>query len=73
MRDVTEEKLLEAHLWVDFRRFGFDNPRSAIPTAPGGRLGALGLAGLLRPHSIRFVARLLFPLGALVCLGVAVL
>ena len=35
--------------------------------------GVLGLAGLLRPHSIRFVARLLFPLGALVCFGVAVL
>jgi formate hydrogenlyase subunit 3/multisubunit Na+/H+ antiporter MnhD subunit len=33
----------------------------------------LGLAGLLRPHSIRFVARVLFPLGALVCLGVAAL
>ena len=33
----------------------------------------LGLAGLLRPHSIRFVARLLFPIGSLVCLGVAIL
>lgn len=32
----------------------------------------LGLAGLLRPHSIRLIAHLLFPLGALVCLGVAV-
>ena len=33
----------------------------------------LGVMGLLRPHSIRFVARSLFPLGALVCLSVAVL
>jgi formate hydrogenlyase subunit 3/multisubunit Na+/H+ antiporter MnhD subunit len=32
----------------------------------------LGLAGLLRPHSTRLIAHLLFPLGALVCLGVAV-
>ncbi|MFP5211552.1 MAG: hydrogenase 4 subunit B [Acidobacteriota bacterium] len=30
----------------------------------------LGFAGLLRPRSVRFVARLLFPLGALVCVGV---
>ncbi len=33
----------------------------------------LGFAGFLRPHSIRFVARLLFPAGALLCLGVAIL
>src|SRR5258708_7657107 len=33
----------------------------------------LGLLGWLRPHSIRYVARVLFPIGALVCLGVAVL
>ncbi len=33
----------------------------------------LGLMGWFRPHSVRYVARLLFPLGALVCLGVAVL
>ena len=33
----------------------------------------LGLAGFLRPHSIRLVARFLFPLGAIVCLAVAVL
>ena len=33
----------------------------------------LGLAGFLRPHSIRLVARFLFPLGATVCLAVAVL
>jgi formate hydrogenlyase subunit 3/multisubunit Na+/H+ antiporter MnhD subunit len=33
----------------------------------------LGLAGLLRPHSLRFIAHLLFPLGALACLGVALL
>ena len=31
----------------------------------------LGFAGLLRPRSVRFVARLLFPLGALACVGVA--
>jgi formate hydrogenlyase subunit 3/multisubunit Na+/H+ antiporter MnhD subunit len=35
----------------------------------GGWLG-LGLAGLLRPHSVGFVARLIFPLGALVGLAV---
>ncbi len=34
---------------------------------------ALGFAGLLRPRSIRFVARLLFPLGALACVGIALL
>ena len=33
----------------------------------------LGLAGFLRPHSIRFVARLLFPAGGLLCLGIAIL
>ncbi len=33
----------------------------------------IGLAGLLRPHSLRFVAHLLFPLGALGCLCVALL
>lgn len=33
----------------------------------------LGLAGFLLPHGIRFVARLLFPVGALVCLGIALL
>jgi len=32
----------------------------------------LGLMGWLRPHSIRYVARVLFPIGTLVCLGVAV-
>jgi hydrogenase-4 component B len=32
---------------------------------------ALGVAGLVRPHHVGFVARLLFPLGALVGLGVA--
>ncbi len=33
----------------------------------------LGLAGLLRPRSLRFTAHLLFPLGAVACLGVALL
>lgn len=33
----------------------------------------LGLTGFLRPHSIRFVARLLFPAGAVLCLGMALL
>ena len=32
-----------------------------------------GFVGLLRPRSIHFVAHLLFPLGSVVCLGVAVL
>lgn len=34
---------------------------------------ALGFAGLLRPHSLRFVARVVFPLGAVICLFVAAL
>src|ERR1700739_1038741 len=33
----------------------------------------IGLAGMLRPRSLRFVAHLLFPLGALACLGVALM
>ncbi len=33
----------------------------------------LGAIGLLRPHSLRFVARGLFPAGALIALGVALL
>jgi formate hydrogenlyase subunit 3/multisubunit Na+/H+ antiporter MnhD subunit len=33
----------------------------------------LGFAGMLRTRSIRFIAHFLFPLGAIVCLGVAVL
>ena len=33
----------------------------------------LGIAGLFRIHSLQFIARVLFPLGALVCLGVAVI
>ncbi|MDR3413738.1 MAG: hydrogenase 4 subunit B [Formivibrio sp.] len=33
---------------------------------------ALGLMGWFRPHSIRYVARVLFPIGSLACLGVAV-
>ena len=31
----------------------------------------LGLMGWFRPHSIRYVARVLFPIGAVVCLGIA--
>ncbi len=31
----------------------------------------LGVAGLFRIHSLQFIARALFPLGALICLGVA--
>src|ERR1039458_10395292 len=34
--------------------------------------GAIGIAGLLRPRGSRLVARVLFPLGAVVCLLVAV-
>lgn len=34
---------------------------------------AFGFAGLLRPHSLRYVAHLLFPLGGLACLGMALL
>jgi formate hydrogenlyase subunit 3/multisubunit Na+/H+ antiporter MnhD subunit len=34
--------------------------------------GAIGIAGLLRPRGSRIVARVLFPLGALVCLLVAI-
>jgi formate hydrogenlyase subunit 3/multisubunit Na+/H+ antiporter MnhD subunit len=34
---------------------------------------ALGTAGLIRPRSVRFVARVVFPLGALICLCVAAL
>jgi hydrogenase-4 component B len=33
----------------------------------------LGLAGLLRPRSLRLVAHLLFPLGAVTCLGITFL
>jgi formate hydrogenlyase subunit 3/multisubunit Na+/H+ antiporter MnhD subunit len=33
----------------------------------------LGIMGWLRPHSIRYVARVLFPIGALTCLGIAIL
>src|SRR5665213_3775173 len=33
----------------------------------------LGFAGMLRTRSTRFIAHFLFPLGAIVCLGVAVL
>ncbi len=33
----------------------------------------LGLMGWLRPHSIRYVARVLFPIGAVACLAIAVL
>ena len=33
----------------------------------------LGILGLLRPRSLRLTAHLLFPLGAAICLGVAVL
>jgi formate hydrogenlyase subunit 3/multisubunit Na+/H+ antiporter MnhD subunit len=33
----------------------------------------LGIAGMLRPRSLRYVAHLLFPLGALTCLGMALL
>ena len=32
----------------------------------------LGVVGLFRIHSLQFIARVLFPLGALICLGVAV-
>lgn len=35
--------------------------------------GLLGLAGMLRPHSLRWVARGLFPLGAVIGMGVAAL
>ncbi len=33
----------------------------------------LGLAGFIRPHSVRYIARLLFPVGALLCVGIAIL
>jgi formate hydrogenlyase subunit 3/multisubunit Na+/H+ antiporter MnhD subunit len=35
--------------------------------------GVIGLLGLLRPHSVRFVGRMLFPLGALCGLALALL
>ncbi|MFP5249200.1 MAG: hydrogenase 4 subunit B, partial [Acidobacteriota bacterium] len=38
-----------------------------------GAWAMLGIAGLARPRSVRYVARLLFPMGALVCAGVAFL
>ena len=38
-----------------------------------GVWAVLGFAGLLRPRSVRFVARLLFPIGATACVGVALL
>lgn len=34
---------------------------------------AFGAAGLVRPRSVRYVAHVLFPLGALACIGVALL
>ena len=34
---------------------------------------ALGFAGMLRPRNTRFIAHFLFPFGAIVCLGVALL
>ena len=56
---------------------------TAAPPLPAHILGllldliagwiVLGIAGLLRPRSLRLTAHLLFPLGALACVGVAVL
>lgn len=34
---------------------------------------ALGVVGLVRPHSVRFVARVIFPLGSFTCLALGVL
>jgi hydrogenase-4 component B len=33
----------------------------------------LGLMGWFRPHSIRYIARVLFPIGALACVGIAII
>ncbi|MFP5276876.1 MAG: hydrogenase 4 subunit B [Acidobacteriota bacterium] len=38
-----------------------------------GVWAALGFAGLARPRSVGYVARLLFPIGAVTCLGIALL
>jgi hydrogenase-4 component B len=48
------------------------NPLRLLLALVAGLL-VLGLAGLLRPRSLRLVAHLLFPLGAVACLGIALL
>ena len=59
---------MNAHLWANFRNSVLSHPLGStlliVACWPG-----IALACLLRPHSIRYVARFLFPLGALACLG----
>ena len=48
-----------------------DSPLAACLALLAG-WGLIGVAGLLRPTSVAFVGRVLFPLGALIGLGLAI-
>ena len=63
---------MNAHLWTSFSISVLNHPLAStlflVACWPG-----IALACLLRPHSIRFVARFLFPAGALVCVAMFLL
>jgi hydrogenase-4 component B len=59
---------VNGHLWGNFLNSVLSHPLGSallvVAFWPG-----IGLACLLRPHSIRYVARFLFPVGALACVA----
>ena len=63
---------MNAQLWTSFSSSVLNHPLAStlflVACWPG-----IALACLLRPHSIRFVARFLFPAGALVCVAMFLL
>ena len=63
---------MSTHLWAGFLSSVLSHPLAStlliVACWPG-----IALACLLRPHSIRYIARFLFPAGALACVGMFLL
>ena len=63
---------MNAHLWANFLNSVLNHPLAStlliVACWPG-----IALACLMRPHSIRYVSRFLFPVGALACVGMFLL
>lgn len=57
---------MNAHLWANFFNSVLSHPLASTLSIVACWTG-IALACLLRPHSIRYVARFLFPVGALAC------
>jgi hydrogenase-4 component B len=65
--------VLSAHHWISQQAESLAGHELRFMLLIVGAWMVLGLVGFLRPGSIRFVARTLFPTGALLCLAMALL